>query len=146
MKKVVLLSALMLSAVAAKAEVKMPGEFIPTMCSQRPEGARPDIIAVEQVCLGKRAQMEGQALAVYVNDGTSEVFDITVQETILRLGANTAGFQGESVSDWDSIVKGQIITIMGIRKSISIKLETNQFHTGKKLKFQGNLEAVYVTL
>lgn len=143
MKQFLLLSALMLSAAAAQAEVKMPGEFVPTMCSMPATntGFQTDMLAIEKVCLGTRAQMDGQALAVYLNDGSAEVFEIKVKETILRLGANAADFKGASVSEDGSLVKGQIITIMGIRKSIAIKLQTNS-----NLKFQGNLEAVYVTL
>ena len=142
MKKVLLASAVMLTTIAAKAEVKLPGTFVPSLCSQRPAvSAGSEILSVEQVCLGTRVQVEGPSLAIYLNDGSSEVYDIRVKESILRLGANTAPFKGESIAEGGSSVKGQIITIMGIRKSISIKLQTD-----RNLKFQGDLEAVYVTL
>ncbi|KYG66315.1 hypothetical protein AZI86_04465 [Bdellovibrio bacteriovorus] len=142
MKKVLLASALMLSTIVAKADVKLPGTFVPSLCSKRAAtSAGSELLNVEQVCLGTRVQMEGQSLAIYLNDGSAEVYDISVKERILRLGPNTAPFKGESVAEDGSLVKGQIITIMGIRKSVSIKLQTNS-----NLKFQGDLEAVYVTL
>lgn len=142
MKKVLLASAVMLASLGAQAEVKPPGTFVPSLCSVRSEAsAHSELLAVEQVCLGARVQMDGTSLAILLNDGTQEIFDIRVKESILRLGENKAPFKGESIFEDASSVKGEIITIMGIRKSISIKLQTN-----RNLRFQGNLEAVYVTL
>lgn len=141
MKKVLLLSALVLSSASAQASLKFPGQFVARECSVDMDEVSTQVIAVSKVCFGTRAAFNDVALAVYLNDGTQTVYTLQTKGDLVRMGANTTKFKGESVRGLNSAIKGEIITVMGIRRSVSIK-----FVTSENLKFEGNLEPVYTTL
>jgi hypothetical protein len=141
--KTILAAALLLSSFAAHAEVKPVGTFVPQACSMNPDPneARPDIIAIDKVCVGQLAGMDQAAIQIFVNDGSEEIYAINVKDTgVLRMGPNPASFSGVNVDSSTVTVKGQIITVMGIRKSVQVKLKTS-----RNLKFEGGVEQVWVT-
>ncbi len=134
---------LSLVSVAALAEVKPPGTFVPSLCSFNDEKGKPtiDIVAVESVCLGEIVGSTKQILQVALNDGSTRNYAIKMKKDVVRMGATTTPFNGANVDDKDETISGKLVTISGITVTHKIQLETSS-----NLEFTANLEMVFTTL
>lgn len=141
--KMFLAASVLLLASFAQAEVKPFGSFVPQACSLpgANTGFSTEQVSINKVCLGKLAGSNKVAVQLFINDGHQEIYVIKLEEKVIRMGANTQNFQGENLTWEESSIQGQLITVMGIRKSMIIKVQTSE-----NLKFQGNIEAVFTTL
>lgn len=139
------ITALALTALTslAHAEMKAPGTFVPSLCSKSDKtGARVQIIAVEDVCVGRIEGQSGQALSLKINDGSSRVYVIESQGKLGGMGVSKKSFSGNLIGgSEDQTIEGALGMTSGITTTYGISLQSSD-----NLEFKGNLWPVYTTL
>lgn len=145
MKSVIVSLLALVATTAAHAEVKRPGTFVPNLCSVSGLGhpTRPSIVAVKEVCVGKIAGFDKEALEITTNDGEKRIYEITVRRAPgrPRMGQNVSPFEGHRFNQRvRDDVEGKLVFTTGITTSWQISLKTSS-----NLEFKGNMEQVFVT-
>jgi len=141
--KLALLASILLFASVSQAEVKEPGTFVPSLCSQKPEvSVRETFVAIESVCLGKIAGSDQAAIQLVLNDGETRDYAVDVEKKPGRMGVTKSKFTGNvmTIKMIDQI-SGELTTTSGITVTQSITLET----ATTNLQFSAPLQQVFVT-
>lgn len=143
--KSLLLAIFVLTAGAAQAEVKVPGTFVPSLCSiDRDRSISTEIVKVKKVCFGEIAGFDKKAVELYLNSGESRLYSIELKSSIKGnrgMGVSRVIFKGGlAVLRMHDPIVGELVTTSGIRTSHNISLKTST-----NLKFSGALEPVFVT-
>ncbi len=141
--KLALIASVLLLATASHAEVKEPGTFVPSLCSEKQtDEVRPSVVAVEGVCLGKVVGSEGSVIQLTLNDGAVRLYSVELERSQPRMGSHTSKFTGNvmTIKMIDNI-SGQLKTTSGITVTHDITLETSTTN----LKFSGPMQMVFVT-
>ncbi|MES3037905.1 MAG: hypothetical protein V4736_08365 [Bdellovibrionota bacterium] len=139
--KTLLFSLVTVVAIAASAVVKPVGTFEPTLCSLPAKKGQVtiQIVALERVCLGWLSGTNQQAAVIYINDGSSRQYNITMPPTPPTMGPSVAKFSGAATDGSNDKIAGELTTVSGITVSHSVKLKTKS-----NLKYIGNLQVIYV--
>ena len=139
--KILMTIGLFLIAGFAHAEVKPLNTFVPSLCSNT-NGSGSSNQSVMDVCVGKLAGTDQQAIEVQLMDGSVRTYWTGLAVKPLRTGINKFPFSGGVlVIRMRDEISGVMTISSGITVSQKISLETSV----SGLKFQGSLVGVSVT-
>lgn len=137
-----LLATVLFLGATSNAEVKRPGTFVPSQCSQNSTSdAMLSIVAVQSVCVGQIAGSGHQAVQLSLNEGSVRTYLIEVNGRLGGMGASKAKFAGQiTKSRVHDAISGTLSMTSGITVTYGISLKTSS-----NLTFSGSLWNVSVT-
>lgn len=141
MNKFLLIAMSLMIVGTAKANVKAPGEFVPSLCSTGAEDViSTQIVAVRSVCVGDIVEVS-RAIQLTLNDGTTRLYQVNFVGGLKGMGMGTAKFTGSSTTDFNDEIEGKLVQSSGVTTTNYIELTTSG-----NLKFSGSLDFVFTTM
>lgn len=144
MKHILALAALTLPLFAS-ADVKRPGEFVPSACSPHEENVRNAVIRLSSVCFGRiEGRNDGmKAIEIRSTSGDVLLYRVKLDGQLGGLGKSTAAFEGKRINQKSrerlDEIDGEISMINGVRRSYQLSLRTFSGYS-----YSGPLETVAV--